>query len=197
MGAQIAVVVAAYLIGTFPTALLVGRRRGVDPTTAGSGNPGATNVYRVAGRRAGVVVLVGDVVKGALPAAVGLAVGGRAWGVAAGAAAVLGHIAPVTRRLRGGKGVATAGGMSLVLWPVPALALVGVFAVVSQVSRAASLGSLAMAVGLPVGVALVGRPGWEVAAAAAMAVVVVARHHANIRRLLRGDELGVPTGPVG
>jgi glycerol-3-phosphate acyltransferase PlsY len=197
VGAGALLVVAAYLVGTFPTALLVARRRGHDPTTEGSGNPGATNVYRVAGRRAGVVVLLGDVAKGALPAAAGLAVGGRAWGVAAGAAAVLGHVAPLTRRLRGGKGVATAGGMSLVLWPVVSVVLLALFAVTSRISRVASIGSLAMAAGLPVGVALSGRAGWEVAAAAGLAVVVVARHHDNIRRLLGGRELGVRAERLG
>lgn len=192
-----ALVVVAYLVGTFPTALLVARRRGHDPTAEGSGNPGATNVYRVAGRRAGVIVLVGDLLKGALPAAAGLALGGRTWAVAAGAAAVLGHVVPATRGFRGGKGVATAGGMALVVWPVVSLVLVVLFAAVSRLSGAASLGSLAIAVGLPTGVALSGRPGWEVAAAAALAVVVVARHHENIRRLLSGRELGVRAGRPG
>ena len=99
-------VVPAYLLGTFPTAILVGRREGRDPTQEGSGNPGASNTFRTMGRRAGAIVLLGDVAKGALAAGVGLATGNRAVGVACGLAAVLGHVAPVTRRVprRQGRG---------------------------------------------------------------------------------------------
>ncbi len=180
--------VPAYVLGTFPTAILVGRRAGLDPTQAGSGNPGASNAYRTMGRRAGATVLVGDVCKGALAAALGLATGNRAVAVACGLAAVLGHVAPVTRRLRGGKGVATAAGMALVLVPVPALALAGVWVAVARLSGTASLASIAIAVGLPVGTALVGRPPGEVVAFAACGLLVVARHHENIDRLRRGEE---------
>src|SRR5690349_18914145 len=105
--AWIVVAVGAYAAGTFPTAQLVGRRLGRDPTREGSGNPGATNVYRTAGRRAGLMVALGDVAKGAVPTAVGYLVDGRPLATVAWAAAVAGHVAPVTRRLRGGKGVAT------------------------------------------------------------------------------------------
>ena len=87
-------VVPAYLLGTFPTAILVGRREGRDPTQEGSGNPGASNTFRTMGRRAGAIVLLGDVAKGALAAGVGLATGNRAVGVACGLAAVLGHVSP-------------------------------------------------------------------------------------------------------
>ncbi|MEY2446856.1 MAG: acyl phosphate:glycerol-3-phosphate acyltransferase, partial [Acidimicrobiaceae bacterium] len=92
------VVVGAYVLGGFPTAALVGRRSGFDPAGAGSGNPGASNSFRLGGTRAGVLVLIGDVGKGALAAGAGLAVGGRGLGVAAGAAAVVGHVAPIGRR---------------------------------------------------------------------------------------------------
>src|SRR4051812_14518120 len=104
------VVVGAYLLGCFPTAGIVGRRAGFDADSAGSGNPGASNSFRLGGVRAGVLVLVGDGAKGTVAAAAGLLVGGRALALAAGAAAVIGHVAPVTRRFRGGKGVATAAG---------------------------------------------------------------------------------------
>ena len=116
-------VLPAYLLGTFPTAILVGRREGRDLTQEGSGNPGASNTYRTLGRRAGATVLLGDASKGALAAGMGLATGNRAVGVACGLAAVLGHVAPVTRRFRGGKGVATGAGAIVLLLPVPALGL--------------------------------------------------------------------------
>ena len=88
------VVIGAYLAGTFPTALIVGRRAGRDPLREGSGNPGATNVYRVAGRRAGLTVAFADVAKGVLPTVVGYLVEGRGLATAAWAAAVIGHIGP-------------------------------------------------------------------------------------------------------
>jgi acyl phosphate:glycerol-3-phosphate acyltransferase len=181
-------IVAAYLLGTVPGAQLIARRSGHDPTRDGSGNPGATNVYRLAGRRAGVLVLLIDLGKGIAATLGGGLVGGRSLALAAGAAAVLGHVAPVTRRFRGGKGVATAGGMALVLWPVASLALIAVFAALFLVVRIASVGSLAMAVGLPAAVAIAGRPAIEVLVAAVVAALVVARHHENIRRLLGGSE---------
>lgn len=180
--------VPAYLVGTFPTAILVGRRAGRDPTREGSGNPGASNSFRTMGRRAGAVVLVGDLAKGAVAAGVGLATGNRAVGVACGVAAVLGHVAPATRRFRGGKGVATGAGMALVLLPVPTLGLVGLWALAVRRTGAAAAGSVAVALGLPVVAAVVGRPAGEVVAFAACGGLVVARHRGNLGRLRRGEE---------
>ncbi|HUP75625.1 MAG TPA: glycerol-3-phosphate acyltransferase [Acidimicrobiales bacterium] len=184
----IVVTAGAYGVGTFPTAQIVGRRIGRDPTREGSGNPGATNVYRTAGRRAGLLVGLVDVLKGAAPAAVGYLVDGRPLATVAWAAAVAGHVLPVTRWLRGGKGVATAAGGAAVLHPLIALALGVVFVVVARATRRASLGSLAIAVLLPVGVAITGRPAWEVGAAAAIGALVLVRHAANLRRLFEGTE---------
>ena len=181
--------VPAYLLGTFPTAILVGRREGRDLTTEGSGNPGASNTFRTLGRRAGAVVLVGDVAKGALAAGTGLATGHRGVGVACGLAAVLGHVAPATRRFRGGKGVATGAGMAAVLLPLVALALAAVWAAsVRLAGGAASVGSVAVAAGLPLGALAIGRPGAEVAAFAACGALVVSRHRENLDRLRRGEE---------
>jgi glycerol-3-phosphate acyltransferase PlsY len=187
-GVATAWVVAAYLVGTFPTAALVGRRRGVDPTASGSGNPGATNMLRTAGRRAGVATLTGDVAKGALAAGAGWAVGGHGLGVACGVAAVVGHVLPVTRGFRGGKGVATGAGMAMVLFPVAMAVAAAVFALVVGVSRTVSLASMAAVTALPVGAALLGAPGREVAALAACAAVVVGAHRDNIVRLAHGVE---------
>jgi acyl phosphate:glycerol-3-phosphate acyltransferase len=178
----------SYALGAFPTANLVGRLVGRDPTREGSGNPGASNVYRLAGKRAGIAVLVIDLCKGAGPAAVGLAIGGRSLGVACGLAAMAGHVLPADRRFRGGKGVATLGGACLILYPLVSLCLLAIWVAVMRASRVAALGSLAMAALLPVGVAITGRPGWEVAATAAAAIVVIVRHRSNVDRLLRGHE---------
>jgi glycerol-3-phosphate acyltransferase PlsY len=181
-------VVPAYLLGTFPTAILVGRREGRDPTAEGSGNPGASNTMRTMGRRAGALVLAGDVGKGAVAAAGGWALGGRAVGVACGVAAVVGHVAPVTRGGHGGKGVATLAGMGAVLFPLPMAVLAMVWAAVAKLTGLASVGSLVLALGLPIGAALTGRPWGEVVAVALAGAVVVARHRDNIDRLWRGEE---------
>jgi acyl phosphate:glycerol-3-phosphate acyltransferase len=183
-----ALLVPAYLLGTFPTAILVGRRSGRDVTREGSGNPGASNTYRTMGRRAGVLVLLGDLCKGAVAAGAGLATGNRAVGVACGLAAVVGHVLPATRRFRGGKGVATAAGMTVVLLPLGALALAATWAVVAKLSGVASVASITIAVGLPVAAAIAGRPTGEVLAFAACGALVVARHRGNIDRLRRGEE---------
>jgi acyl phosphate:glycerol-3-phosphate acyltransferase len=186
-GVAVACVAGAYLLGTFPSARLATRRRGVDPTAAGSGNPGATNVYRTAGRRAGVLTLAGDVIKGAGAAALGWAIGGHGLGVACGVAAVVGHVAPL-RGLRGGKGVATFAGMALVLFPLAALVSAAAFGAVTAIGRTVSLGSIAAVAVLPAAAGALGAPGREVAALAGCAVIVIARHRGNIGRLWRGEE---------
>ena len=181
-------VAVGYLLGTIPTAQLVGRRVGRDPTREGSGNPGASNVYRTAGARAGAAVFAGDLLKGVVATALGLAVGGRALGLACGAAAVVGHIAPITRRFRGGKGVATACGLGVVLYPVLTLVAAVVWGLTVKLTKKASLASLAVVVLVPVGVAVTGRPAVEIVGVVAVAALVVARHAGNIRRLARGEE---------
>jgi len=185
-----ALVVLAYLLGTLPSAHLVAGRRGVDPTLEGSGNPGATNVYRTAGRRAGVSVFVADVGKGMVATGLGLAADGRSLGLACWAAATIGHVAPVTRRFRGGKGVATGGGGGLVLFPAVGVVVVALFALVARLSGKASLGSISICVALPLGVALTGR-GWsEFLVTVATCLLVLVRHQSNIRRLATGREQG-------
>ncbi len=187
-------VVPAYLVGTFPTAILVGRREGRDPTSEGSGNPGASNAYRTMGRRAGALVLLGDLAKGAVASGAGLATGNRAVAVACGLASVAGHVLPATRGFRGGKGVATAAGMALVLLPLVAAALAVVWAVVARVTGTAAVASIAIAVGLPIGAAASGRPAGEVAAFALCGAFVVLRHRSNIERLWRGEERSLVPG---
>jgi len=187
-------VVGAYLLGTLPTAAVVARRTGHDPTTEGSGNPGATNVYRTAGRRAGALVLAGDLVKGALAAGVGWLAGDHLLGLVCGAAAVAGHVLPATRRFRGGKGVATSGGVTLVLFPAVGVAAAVVWAVVAKVTRRASVASLVLAVGIPVAAAATGAPAVESILLAVMGLVVLVRHADNIERLVRGTERPVEAG---
>lgn len=187
--------IPAYLMGTFPTAVMIGRSKGVDITKVGSGNPGASNVARTFGTAWGVLVFVIDGLKGAIPAAVGIALDNRPLAYGMVGAAVLGHMFPVTRGLRGGKGVATMAGAVLVLHPIVFLALLVVWAVVRKLTAKASIGSMVIAVLMPVGVAVSGRPWWETVGAAALAALVMVRHVDNIKRLARGTELSA-SGPA-
>jgi glycerol-3-phosphate acyltransferase PlsY len=165
---------------------------GHDVLAEGSGNPGASNVARLMGWKAGLVVMLADFSKGAIAGGVGLALGGRAVAFALGIAAVVGHMFPATRRFKGGKGVATAGGMLVVLYPLIVLVLGVVWFLVSRVLKLASVGSLVCTVLFPVLVAVAGYGVEEVVITAALALVVIARHAANLQRLLQGREL--PTG---
>ena len=188
-----ALVVPAYLVGTFPTAILVGRLAGVDPTISGSRNPGASNTYRTAGRTAGALVLLGDLGKGALATGAGWALGGRAIGVACGLAAVVGHVAPVTRDWRGGKGVATAAGAMAVLHPLPAAVLAGGWVALVALTRRASVASLAVVACFPFAAAARGADPGEIATLALAATLVIVRHRDNIARLARGEEQALRT----
>ena len=178
----------AYLIGTFPSATLVGRANGIDIRSVGSGNPGASNVTRVLGWRKGLWVFVLDAAKGALAAGLGLAAGGRPAGYALGAAAVIGHVFPVWQRFRGGKGVASGGGIALVMAPATFVVLVLLWFATSRITKKASVASIAVVALLPVGVAVEHRRAWEVLAIMGICVLVMARHLGNIRRLLARRE---------
>jgi acyl phosphate:glycerol-3-phosphate acyltransferase len=186
--AVVATLLVAYALGTFPTAVLVGRRLGFDPTTSGSGNPGASNTTRIGGARAGALVLLGDAGKGIVAAGLGDLVDGRTLAWAAGTAAVAGHLWPVTRRFRGGKGVATAAGVGLVCAPLAFVPLAVVFAVVVKVTGTAALGSVALAALFPLAVAATGGRALEVAFAAAIGLVIIVRHRTNLARMRSGEE---------
>jgi glycerol-3-phosphate acyltransferase PlsY len=181
----------AWLLGTFPSALLVARGRGRDILKEGSGNPGASNVARLLGWKAGALVLLLDFAKGAVAAGAGLAIGGRVGGMVLGVAAMVGHIFPIYRK--GGKGIATGAGVLVVLYPLVVAGLAVVWVVVARVFHKASLASLLVTILFPIAVLLLGFDRWEVAVLGALAVLVLVRHAANIRRLLRHEEndLGV------
>jgi acyl phosphate:glycerol-3-phosphate acyltransferase len=169
-----------YLVGSVSTATIAARRRGVDLRTVGSGNPGATNVGRALGRRAGIAVALLDVVKGLAPAAGFGAVDHRA-GLVAGVAAVLGHVTSPFLRGRGGRGVATAAGAVLGSHPLWAPVVLGTWLVVVLASRWVALASISAALAVLV-VALVA--GEDVLWALVLALVVVVRHQPNVARRL-------------
>ncbi|MAT37171.1 MAG: acyl-phosphate glycerol 3-phosphate acyltransferase [Acidimicrobiaceae bacterium] len=181
-------VVVSYFIGTFPSAHLVAGRVGLDPTKRGSGNPGAANVYRIVGQWSGIAVFFADFLKGVLAASIGYAAGGKYLGVICWGAATLGHVAPLTRRLRGGKGVATAGGGAIVLFPIAAAICFGIFFVVAKTTRKASLGSITIASLLPLLIFAFGASTREILFTVGLSVLIILRHYQNIQRLLSGTE---------
>jgi acyl phosphate:glycerol-3-phosphate acyltransferase len=190
--AAAALVAAAYAVGTFPTAVLVARSKGHDVTAEGSKNPGATNVYRIAGRKAAAKVFLGDAAKGALAAAVGLVLSSNGHrsvlALAMGAAAVVGHCLPATRRFNGGKGVATAAGFAAVVEPFVGLGAAVVWAVTAKATKRASLASLIVALAAPTAILVWRGPHLEAAVLGAVSLFVVTRHWRNIQRLIRGEE---------
>jgi acyl phosphate:glycerol-3-phosphate acyltransferase len=176
----------AWLLGTFPSALLVARAHGRDILKEGSGNPGASNVARLLGWKAGALVMLLDFAKGALAAGGGLVVGGRAGACVLGVAAVVGHTFPIYRK--GGKGVASAGGALVVLYPLIVLGLLVIWLFGARVLHKASIASLLITILFPIAVFVFGFDRWEVGVVGGLALLVVVRHAANIRRLLRREE---------
>lgn len=192
--------VASYLLGAIPTSYLVVRAvKGQDLRSLGSGNLGATNLYRQLGWRYAVPVGLFDLAKGALPVVAARSVGGASAGVALalGAAAVVGHVYSVFVGFRGGKGVATGAGVVLGLAPWAFVGSLVVWAVVVRLSGYVSLGSVLAALAFPV-IAWLAHPGqrhlaWMYALLAGLIIVL---HRANLRRLLAGTEhrFGGPHG---
>jgi glycerol-3-phosphate acyltransferase PlsY len=183
-------VVAGYLAGSLPFGYwLVRAFRGVDIRTVGSGNIGATNVWRTFGPRFGIAVMLLDTLKGFVPALVASLWVGSLWGVIAGAAAMLGHSRPLFLRFeRGGKMVATCGGAFLGVAPVVGGVGLVVWLLVFAACRYASAASIAGAISLPVAALVLGEPWPVVVFAVAAAAGVLFLHRANIRRLRSGTE---------
>lgn len=187
-----AFVFLAYLVGATPTSYLVGRAvHGIDLRDHGSGNLGATNVFRVLGWKSALPVAIVDIAKGALPVALFPLWDGAAdptWALAYGAAAIVGHVFSVFVRFKGGKGVATSAGVFTAVAPWATLVALLVWALVVATTRIVSLGSLSAAVALPVAIYFTGEPLVDLWAALGLALFVTYAHRSNIRRLLRGEE---------
>src|SRR5947207_971633 len=186
---MIAIVVAAYLIGSIPFALLLARRWGADLRRIGSGNLGAANVLRASGVTAGVLVALLDVMKGAVSVMLAERFGGSgAVPAVAGLAAIIGHIYPVWLRFKGGKGVATACGVFSVLTPAALPPALTIFFVTVWVTKYVSLGSVLASVALAPIAYATGSPAPAVAAASAAAAIIVFRHRSNLIRVRAGTE---------
>ena len=183
---MIPAILIGYAVGSLPIGYLVAQRAGgIDLRRAGSGNVGAANVFRTAGLPSAIAVMIADVAKGAV--AVALA-GGGTNAVAAGVAAVIGHIYPVWLQFRGGKGVATASGVFGMLSPVPTVIAAAAFAIVVTRTRFVSLGSIVASIVLPIMEWLT--PGQRAVdiGATVVAALILFRHRGNVTRLLSRTE---------
>ncbi|WP_198419559.1 glycerol-3-phosphate 1-O-acyltransferase PlsY [Geomonas oryzae] len=186
---EIVLLIGAYLLGSVPTGLLLARSMGINIRECGSGNIGATNVYRTAGKKLGIMTLLGDCLKGLIPVLAAKALGlPPVWVAGVGLAAFLGHVYTVFLRFKGGKGVATALGVLLGTAPLAVLLGILVFAAVLYKWRYVSLASISAAAVIPV-------LAWATCAtrevtgmAFVIAVIVILKHHENIARLRAGTE---------
>ena len=196
----LAVAVGAYLIGSIPSGFLIGRIKGVDLREVGSGNIGATNALRVLGKKWGYMVFAADFLKGFFAVAITLAAtsilelpDAILAGIIAGIFAMIGHIFPVWLGFKGGKGIATAGGIMLGLFPIVVF-LVGILVwfALFYGTRYVSVASIGAALSLPVSSAvlmLFGLCDWRlVLIAAMMCALAIWRHKSNIERLVAGTE---------
>lgn len=184
------VVLAAYLLGAIPTGYLLFKwgSRG-DIRRVGSGNIGATNVFRSSGRWMGIATLAMDIGKGALAVAVVLAgTGDPAWAAAAAFAAVLGHCYPVFLRFRGGKGIATGCGAYAVLAPVPMGITLVVFVAAMLTTRMVSVGSIAAGLALPALILWLQPDRFLLGSVGGAVLLAIVRHRTNIERIVRGGE---------
>ena len=190
----------AYLLGSVPTGFLVGKARGIDIRTIGSGNIGATNVFRALGTPAGIFVLVADALKGwlavavlanlccnwAAPSASAMA---REWfRIVAGFCAILGHNYTCWLYFKGGKGIATSAGVLVALVPYALLIILGIWIVVFAATRYVSLSSICASAALPLATWLTGGSVTLIIITSAMAALAIYKHRSNIGRLLAGTE---------
>ena len=182
-------VIPFYLLGAFPTGFLVSKLHGIDIASQGSGNVGATNVARVLGKLGGILSLLGDVVLGLLGVGIGYVVSDQLWFVmCAAAAVVLGHCFSIPPYLKGGKGVATALGVTIAASPIAGCVALITFAVVFALSRFVSLASIAATASVPLWFLIANADDATTAGFMAIATILILRHQQNIRRLIEGRE---------
>lgn len=183
-------IIAAYLIGSIPTGIVISKLMGKgDPRKAGSGNIGATNVGRTSGKLAGILTLLGDVLKGGVPVFLAFQFYPESLFISlVGLAAFLGHLFPVYLGFKGGKGVATGLGVMVVICPVATLLSAVVFAIVAYLKRYVSLASMIAAAMLPVFMSFFPRGRNYVGMGVVVAVLIIWKHKDNIKRLVAGTE---------
>jgi glycerol-3-phosphate acyltransferase PlsY len=187
---EIILVICAYLIGSIPTGLLLAKAfGGVDIRSEGSGNIGATNVYRTMGRKVGLLTLLGDCMKGVIPVVAAKSLGlPVAWVALVGLSAFLGHVYTIFLGFKGGKGVATALGVFLAASPWAVLAVLVIFSLVLYKWGYVSLASITAAALMPSLVALLYKQPSLVGMTLVIAALVIFKHRENIQRLKAGTE---------
>ena len=200
VSAYILTAAVSYLLGSIPTGFLVGKARGIDIRRIGSGNIGATNVFRYFGTVAGVAVMLADAIKGFLAVALVAwfcwqtfeGAGGsvtREWlEIDAGLAAIVGHNYTCWLHFKGGKGIATSAGVLLALVPYSLAIIFSIWIVVLVLTRFVSLASICASFALPFATWLTGRSSTLIFITAAMAALAIYKHKSNIQRLLKGTE---------
>ncbi len=184
----------AYLLGSIPFALIAGKLHGVDLREAGSGNLGATNVFRTLGRTAGVAVMVLDIAKGAAAVLVAVALTNNPWPLAAAALAILGHVFPVWTHFKGGKGVAVGAGALIGLVPAASGVLLVLWILLVVFTRYVSVASIVAALAAAPLAFVFGAPWSYVVFIALAGVFVIYKHRENIVRLVHGDESRIQFG---
>ncbi|MCL2144416.1 MAG: glycerol-3-phosphate 1-O-acyltransferase PlsY [Endomicrobia bacterium] len=187
---KIGYIIFAYFCGAIPFAYIIAKAVGkVDIRTIGSGNPGATNVFRSVGKGAGSVTFVLDVLKGFIPVWFAILIDSSfSYSVAVAVAAMIGHMYTVFLKFKGGKGVATGCGIFLALMPLPALYALAVFTIVFLASGYVALGSIAAAVSMPLTAYFAGYHMEAVIFTFAAATLIIYKHRSNIKRLREGKE---------
>ncbi len=194
---QALVLVAAYLLGSVPFAFIAGRLHGVDLRTIGSGNLGATNVFRTLGRTVGITVMVLDIAKGAAAVLLAVALTDNPWPLVAGALVILGHVRPVWTGFKGGKGVAVGAGALIGLVPAASGVLIVLWFLIVLITRYVSVASIACALAAAPLAWAFGAP-WSYLGFIALAgLFVVWKHRENIVRLSRGEESRLNLGRRG
>jgi glycerol-3-phosphate acyltransferase PlsY len=184
----------AYLLGSIPFALIAGKLHGVDLREAGSGNLGATNVFRTLGRTAGVAVMMLDIAKGAAAVLVAVALTNNPWPLAAAALAILGHVFPVWTHFKGGKGVAVGAGAMIGLVPSASGVLLVLWILLVVFTRYVSVASIVAALAAAPLAYVFGAPWSYVVFIALAGVFVIYKHRENIVRLVHGDESRIQFG---
>lgn len=183
--------IVSYLLGSIPTGYLVAKARGIDIRSVGSGNIGATNVFRILGKPAGITVLLIDALKGFVACrfvAFGPSAPSEAHQMVAGLFAILGHNYTCWLRFKGGKGIATSAGVLLALVPMAFAVALTVFLIILGLSRYVSLSSITAAIVLPIGVWLAGGTKRMIVLTIFLSLMAIYKHRANIRRLVAGTE---------
>ncbi|WP_214850435.1 glycerol-3-phosphate 1-O-acyltransferase PlsY [Exiguobacterium sp. s193] len=192
----IGILILGYLLGSIPFALLVGKwGHGIDIRQHGSGNLGTTNTFRVLGKKAGIIVLIGDLGKGAVASLVPILLASELHPLFAGLAAVIGHIYPIFAKFKGGKAVATSGGMLLVTSPILFIILLASFLTTLRLSRMVSLSSIvAASIGIVAAVTIgIFQDDWIVPTFfTVLALFVIFKHRDNISRIRQGTESKIP-----